>query len=184
MRRYAKGEQIGTGAHKDVFDAAENPKRVVAEYKKNETLSDDQIKNAYYLQKIAHIFFPKNIPDIEAAFNYPANPNDLNPDTNKKTKTGPSSLYIEKGFRDEGHDLINKHFVKLFRNGFRQGFPATSEHQSAKMLIRLNEDDPDVIDLIKFAKERGIILDRGGQNFSRDPEAKHCVPRNEPRMDH
>ena len=166
MQRYSKGEQIGTGAHKDVFDAKENKNLVVAEYQNSEKLTDNQIKSAYYLNKIGHIFFPKNIQDIEAAFNYP-------PDTKSPIKgqlTGPSTLYINKGYRDVNHDIDSRLLVELTRQNLKMNQFTAIDIKEASEHFRQNKQDPKIIQFIKTAKEHGIFVDNGGQNFSRDPE--------------
>jgi hypothetical protein len=58
-------EPIGVGHEKKVYDDPHSKERVVGvyhEHLQNKTLN--QVKGRYYLQKILHLLFPKNIPDI------------------------------------------------------------------------------------------------------------------------
>ena len=62
------GEKLGAGGEKEVFVNQENPEHAIgifSEYSRKET--PQQIKGRFYLTKILHLLFPKQIPDMHLA---------------------------------------------------------------------------------------------------------------------
>jgi hypothetical protein len=151
MRRLNPGEQIGQGAYKKVYLSKENYGRVIAEYHKN--LSENQIKSLYYLNKLFKIFFPQNIPEINAAYN-------LQAQGAKK-----SILYSKLGYRDELHKKTAKTIIETNR-----GESGGNKQDKDKMhdYIHSNEQNPKITQFIKMAEQKGFFVDKGGQNFAID----------------
>ncbi len=146
MERLTRGEPIGAGMQKRVFVAAENPKKVIAESRDGKDLTQEQIKATYYLNKISHLLFPKNIPAVSQAFN----------DVNK------SYLQMDRAQPDEAHVKANKYIAGIGEHG---------EFWETNQYLMENEKDPEIKQFVKTAKEKGIFMDIGsGQNFARDPE--------------
>ena len=93
--RYEKGQLIGLGGEKRVFDDSKDSKKVISEYRRGEFKHNaNQIKAQYYLGKILKILFPKNVPDIHAA-----------------GKAEKDTLLLEKIERDPGHKFIQETLV-------------------------------------------------------------------------
>lgn len=86
-------EQIGEGFEKIVFSDPKRPEMVIAGIREDEVrpVPPADIKARYYLQKIIHMLFPKNIPDIHLA----------------ATKNG-SRLRMQKMELDSAHVRVQK----------------------------------------------------------------------------
>jgi hypothetical protein len=66
--RYEKGQIIGLGGEKRVFEDSKDSKKAIAEYRRGEFKKNaNQIKGQYYFGKILKMLYPKNVPDIHAA---------------------------------------------------------------------------------------------------------------------
>ena len=65
------GEPIGVGGEKKVYQDPKNPDRVVGIFREHIEETPNQIKARFYLTKILHLLFPKNIPDMHWAGSEP-----------------------------------------------------------------------------------------------------------------
>ena len=65
-----KLEKIGEGAEKEVYLHPDDPNKVIAEWFPERAAKESprQVKGRYYLTKIMHLLFPKNIPDIHLIY--------------------------------------------------------------------------------------------------------------------
>ncbi len=153
MRRLEKGEPIAEGAQKEVYLAKENPNEVVAEFHK--PLTPDQIKSAYYLGKIAHLLFPKNIPDIHSAYN---------------ESNDTSVLQIQKGESDLPHQMSHRVWLEVSKPIYVQRKVSSDERRAMHQHFQQTEHNPKVIKLRKEASLKGFKMDYGGQNFSQDEQ--------------
>jgi hypothetical protein len=78
-RKIKLGEKLGTGAEKTVYTDPDNEKLAKAVFHKEarETTSDgteqtpEYIKARFYLTKILHLLYPKNIPDMHMSASEP-----------------------------------------------------------------------------------------------------------------
>jgi len=148
MKRYTEGEPIGRGVSKMVFESENDKQIAVAEF--HRPLTNDQIKSTYYLQKLIHLFFPKNTPDIEAAFN---------------NRNRESFLYLEMGKRDPEHDKYNKILSQSGNSSAKKNASrGMAEH------FRNVENNRKVLNFRQEAEKRGFRIDFGGQNYSMDDE--------------
>ncbi len=93
--RFEKGQLIGVGGEKRVFDNSKDSKKVIAEYRRGEFKKNaNQIKAQYYLGKILKTLYPKNVPDIHAA-----------------GKAEKDTLILEKVERDPEHKFIQETLI-------------------------------------------------------------------------
>ncbi|MCC7356339.1 MAG: hypothetical protein IT410_01840 [Candidatus Doudnabacteria bacterium] len=146
MERFSEGQKIGRGKDKDVFISKENSDIIIANFRDKK--SNEQIKSAFYLAKLAHIFFPDNVPDIHAAFN---------------DEEGKGTLYLENAHPDEEHKQINRWRV-------------TRELDNER--VRLNNDyhdkniaDPEIKKLVADMESKGLLPDNAsGLNFGRSED--------------
>ena len=107
MEKINLGKQIGFGVEKSVHRDPENPDKVIGVYHKG-IESGRVVRARFYLTKILHLLFPKNIPDIQASYS--------NPNIVKRSRVTPDELHktIEKvrkmEFRDKTvpKDLIRE----------------------------------------------------------------------------
>jgi hypothetical protein len=83
------GEPIGAGAEKKVYQDPENADRVIGVFEEDTRETPNQIKARFYLTKILHLLFPKNIPDMHWA------------------GSEPNSFQADKGEHSELHKIIN-----------------------------------------------------------------------------
>ncbi len=143
------GEQIGEGHYKKVYDHESDPEKVHAEFK--ESLTDENIKTAFYLGKIVHIFFPENVPDIHLAGNK------LDKDADVKT----SYFVAEKLESDEKKKETDKRYI-AYLSGDNMSEAEVNAHMRDDFEMERN---PAVIKFIKKAAAIGIEVDDGGHNF-------------------
>lgn len=89
---------LGDGAEKKVYENPNNPEQVIGIFHKSESQSVELAKGRFYLTKILHLLFPKNIPDMHLAA---TEPNMISAD---KVESGPRSFGFtersEKSFKD------------------------------------------------------------------------------------
>lgn len=62
---------LGEGSEKQVFEHKDNPDLAVGVYREQIQESPETTKGRYYIQKIAHLLMPDNIPDIHLAASDP-----------------------------------------------------------------------------------------------------------------
>ncbi len=64
--------KIGQGAQKKVYSYPDDPQKVMSVFKEDiDTSTDPPAQQRYYTQKILHLLFPNNIPDIYLAASNP-----------------------------------------------------------------------------------------------------------------
>jgi hypothetical protein len=137
---------IGEGGEKNVFQDPIDPKNKVRIEFKHGMKDVNQIKGRYYLQKIIHLLFPKNTPDIYLAG---AKPN--------------SHLRMQRIKADSAHEEMQK---IIFRMKSFTDSPGESERLSE--LERKTTKNPKVEELIKRFHEAGIRIDTFGRNYAFD----------------
>jgi hypothetical protein len=150
-----KREQVGEGNDKKVFADIQNPEeKVSVEFR--EKLSDDQIKSSYYFNKIAHLLFPENIPDVHIAGN----------------QNGVSYIKAERFPHDEEHSygqqLGIKHSAYYLEGSGEK--PSREEEDRVDNDIANKSIDPRVQELVDAMRESGLAADSGGQNYSFGPD--------------
>lgn len=64
------GQVIGEGLHKKIYQHPTDESKVVAVFK-HQAWPLEMIKSRFYLNKILHLLFPENIPDIHLAASQP-----------------------------------------------------------------------------------------------------------------
>ena len=64
-------EPLGKGAERTVYPSVEHPDRVVGIYHEGSEETPRSMKATFYLTKIVHLLFPKNIPDVQFAASDP-----------------------------------------------------------------------------------------------------------------
>lgn len=153
---------IGEGQDKRVYIDPKHEERVVARYKDDELPkgygerkidSPERIKAQYYLTKILHLLFPKNIPEMHAAYSKP-----------HMTKTDR----IEHDADLMEFAILNEKIKKLDEN--KEPWPQEliddqiklSQRSRAKIIESGIED--------KIAEEVGIHLDPNEENFTVDKD--------------
>ncbi|MDD5050472.1 MAG: hypothetical protein PHV93_01890 [Candidatus Pacebacteria bacterium] len=148
------GEPIGEGYFKKVYADSENPeKRIHAEFKM--PLTNEQIKSAFYLNKIAHLLFPENIPEIHLA----ANERGDDPFATWHDRTG--YLKADRVSTDETHDKLQT----LHKKYFQEELTAEGD-ESERLLQEEISKKPEVKTFVSLAKASGLNIDSAGQNFS------------------
>ncbi len=145
------GPKIGEGLFKEVHEHGSDPDKVYAEFR--EPLLIEDIKSAFYLRKIMHMFFPQNVPEVSLA-------------GNEKDETGKETTYLvaEKVHTDEEHRKSAELNIKR-----RQvGAPSlTLEESSAEAeYAKKIQENPEVKEFIRKANSLGFIIDSRGLNFS------------------
>src|SRR3989338_2620135 len=145
-------EKIGGGSYKDVYVSPERHGEVTIEFKRK--LDKEQIKSAYYINKILNLLFPDNIPLVSAAGN-----------TKKSFLRGQKSIiHAERIEHDPGHAKMQQ--LRAGKTSLDSGDTDFFTEQAKK------ENDPDVKEFINRAKVAGIFVDDGGVNYSKIPGGK------------
>lgn len=137
-------EQIGIGRHKDVYVDSRKPDRIIAEFR-GVKLDNEQIKSAYYLNKILHLLFPDNVPNVSAAGN-------------------AEKSYIESQ-RIE-HDPDHENFQQIM---LRQKIVSGFSGRDVRDALTKRAKDLDVKTFVTKTREAGFIIDTGGINYSKMP---------------
>ena len=151
MRFNLNKEPIGEGGEKKVYDDPNNPNRVVGVYRENrrdKTLN--QVKGRYYMQKILHLLFPKNIPDIH--------------------ESTQSHVIIEKKERDSDHLAFQE--LRMARSLAREkgDFSSSSQEMLAAHEAMENKRSSGVDNLIRKLMRIGILFDSNIVNFATDSQ--------------
>lgn len=147
-----KGELIGAGCDKRIYSDAKNPEKyVVGEFRYG--LDDYQIKGLYYFGKLAHILFPKNIPEPHLAAN---------------TRDGESIFQADRTEVDEEHAAFQsfraKYDAEFMAEKISKEMRNAIIEQGDKLDPRAN--DPRVLKFINDAERCGFHIDTGPQNFA------------------
>ena len=147
MNKFRIGERIGGGADNDVYQDADNPDRVIAirKHGKEDTVDRERkIKARFYLKKILHALFPKNIPDIDRATS--------NPQATRRTKVKLDPL----------HEAIQK--ASEFEI-ISEPIPLKVQEKSDEASKRI-ENDPKFKQLLNSLKDIGVEIDSTVCNFT------------------
>lgn len=146
-----KLKQIGAGNDKEVFlDPSDPEKKVRVIFRK--PLTNEQIKSAIYLNKIARLLLPDNILKVYSVDN--------------KEK---SSMSIERVRHDSLHSKLSKLMVRHYKTDLGEKSILSKDDQNLlSSLVDERRKDQKVIEFIHIAREKGLILDSAGQNFSID----------------
>lgn len=144
-------EQIGAGNDKDVFLDPEDPrKKIQVIFRKH--LTNEQAESIIYLNKIARLFFPDNIPEVYSVEN-----------------EGKSIMKVERIMHDALQVKLSKLMVGHYSTPL--GAPSILSADDQKFLASLidtRSKEPRVLDFLRAAEKKGLIFDIAGQNFSID----------------
>jgi hypothetical protein len=141
--------QIGEGGERRVSVDPENPDKLKKELKEDRPESAEKAKARFYLTKIMHEIFPKNIPDIHQA------------------TSAPNTITVERRSLDEGHKA-----QELYRRIF---FGSESvDKLTPELAKRVNEfnrkliQDPSFHSFISSVYKIGVDFDAQTPNFGYD----------------
>ncbi|MFH0792191.1 MAG: hypothetical protein V1905_03190 [bacterium] len=138
---FRKGEFIGDGSEKQVYENLDDPETVIAEIDDSAIRNNRQLKSAYYLQKIRHCLFPDNFPDIHVVFRAEKN---ILVSEKIKTEPGHRAHYLPSWKKtSESSRLENRYFSDI-------------------------EKDPRRDELEQAFKEAGLFVDITTYNYSHD----------------
>ncbi len=141
-----KKNQIGKGAHKEVYLHPDDENKVIALHKP-EYSTNEKMKAVFYLRKILHFLMPSNIPEIHLST--------------------PSVTISEKRHQEKGHAayqrLIADDSDQIPEIDYRKLYS-----QKESFMIDINAD-PAFKKLIEDLYNLGFIIDTGIPNFSRSP---------------
>lgn len=148
---FNKLEKIGEGAEKEVYIHPDNENKVVARFKENkenDIETQSQIKGRYYLTKILHLLFPKQIPDIHLS-----------------SKGEDTVIVSERKELDEPHNEHNKLRMSFKSNPGNDGveYWKLNEEREEKLVW-----DDRYIDFLTAISSLGIRTDPSASNFGDD----------------
>ncbi len=154
-----KMEHFAEGAEKIVYHHPQDPEKVVAEFR-SDAIEAREMKGRFYLTKVLHALFPRNIPDISLA-----------------AKEGGSNPYmvLEKKHLDRQHeelrDLSTHQQMKSHQGESDREIDDAILDKELASMESLNRD-PDIEALSKTMREAGLemLLDTSPRNFGRDQE--------------
>jgi hypothetical protein len=90
---------LGSGGEKSVYPHPDNAGRVVGVYEKEQV--PEELINKFYMTKVAHLLFPKNIPDVHMVT--------TDPPTIERDRVEGETLDAENSpFEAEARVLLNK----------------------------------------------------------------------------
>lgn len=139
-------EIIAEGGEKIIRTDPNYPSKVIGEFKDTEAVySPNQIKGSYYLNKLMHLLFPQNIPNVDFAATL-----------NKKI------IRAEKVEVDELHEQIRKIITDLKK---RKGNKKLLERQ-LEFLENEREANENVGELISQTQRAGLYIEQQGRNFT------------------
>jgi len=147
-------KQIGEGYEKRVYEDPNNKDRVIAKFHEYIDETPNQIKAKYYLTKILHFLFPKNIPDMHWA------------------GSEPNAYQVDKVEVDERHRDILK-YADLADEAYRKKMIGEAVDMSRKNFELQDTvvSDEDVVELGEKIEKLGIrSLDKSALNFTKDNE--------------
>lgn len=137
-------EPFGVGEEKKVYQDKENPDRVIGKYRREKN-NPFQVKGSYYLTKILHVLFPKNIPDIHLAAMKPT------VSVRKKVELGTAHHFIREQWLKE--EMIGKE----------------NEHHINRAMSEIT-NDPKISALKDKLHSAGVDVDNFPGNFGIDDE--------------
>lgn len=148
------GEPIGMGSEKDVYPDPIDPEHKVVAFLKADSRHNAtpiQIRARYYFAKIAHILFPKNIPDIHLA----------------ATKEEPHLRLTKIELENIEIELANI-FMKIVKASQQKKQVPPSLQQEFYERVRTKERDPNIPRLVDQIQSAGIEVDSLATNFAYD----------------
>ena len=137
---------FGEGREKRVYKLDE--KRILALYKDNETKDLLELRQLFYLQKIAHLLFPDNIPDIVQA------------------GVNPSHYIAEKVDFDETSSVLRQDDLRFWRDLPRRYSDDDRVEEAEKQV----EKEVGKSGVIRNLHRAGILIEAIPQNFAIDPQ--------------
>lgn len=141
-----KRGNIGWGSQKVVKIHPDSPEMVRAEFRRK--LSNEQIKSAYYYNKLIRLFFPKIIPKVYETGN-----------------DGESYIHAERAERDSDHIKMTYGVREAFE-GMDDRALTEKEWKELENMIEDRRNVPEVKAFLKLASHYGFRLDNSGQNFT------------------
>lgn len=134
------GNKIGGGKEKNVFEHPDNPDKVIAKLHERWSENKWQFRGRFYLSKILHVLFPKNIPDVHLS------------------AQGTDKILVSEM---KNLDPMHQEIQKLVANGYWRSPVETTYEKKL-------ESDPCFHDLTRSMAYLGIYLDTAGRNFGYD----------------
>lgn len=178
---------LGRGGEKSVYENPNNPEQAVGLFHRSKAESAERAKGRFYLTKIMHLLFPKNIPDMHLAASNPyaiivdkieneskavtyehRDTSDLRGVTRKIKEAGgsPDDNWFNFKFNKEGD--IN--YVDSFRPWFK--YPGKSELQldfdKEKLEAAVQNLDDDKKELaLSYLKRLDEMYEKDKENFEK-----------------
>lgn len=149
-----KAEKIGEGAEKTIYSHPENPEKVIARWHYDTKESLEQVRGRYYLTKILHLLFPKNIPDIHQIY-----------------KSGEQVAILEKKEPDTIHKKLHDSLLKF--HGARGSVPRFHAANYSKLATEHSQRiywDKQYKDFREKISRLGISVDVVAINFGYDKD--------------
>jgi hypothetical protein len=144
--KFAGQRPFGEGGEKKIYKL--NEKRVIALYKDGEVKDLLELRQLFYLQKIAHLLFPGNIPDMVQAGVEP-------------------SHYIAEAVEFDELSLVLRKDGLDFWNGLTRSYGDKDRIEQAESYVEKIVSKSQVVRNLSRA---GILIEAIPQNFSVDPE--------------
>lgn len=141
------------GGERAIYNDPEKPEIILKETKDNKD-NPRLHKATFYLNKILHILFPENIPNIHGV----------------RTAGDKTVINVEKITWDENHAEL----MKLI-DSHRKNPPKEWEDPLGDRIFDIEQkiyEDPDVQNLVSKIRSMGISPDTYGRNFIKTPEGK------------
>ena len=155
------GEMLGEGSEKKVFVDPDDKRYAKGIFHEELEESPNKIKSRFYLTKILHILYPKNVPDIHMS------------------ASKPNMLVVDRVEHDKAQQ-IHKEIIRVNDMIVIHGGIATKEERET--LDRLNKElsverddrydksNKKLIDFLKEMEKLKVTVDISWFNFSYDKE--------------
>jgi hypothetical protein len=134
-------ERIGEGGEKIVYPDPIDPEKKVRIELKRGARDNAQTTGRYYLQKITHLLFPENTPNIYFAGTKPI-----------------GNLRMQRASVDPVHEEMQSIIIN--------GAYSDNETKKLNQLQRETAENPKVQALIKNFQDSGLYIDINGRNFA------------------
>ena len=153
------GEPLAEGTEKVIYHHPNDPEKVVAEFRNDED-EPIQMKGRYYLTKILHVLFPKNIPDISLVQHAPGQ---------------KSQMVLEKKHLDPTHEALRdqvSHLQSKINAGEADPDLESDITSQEVVLIEKLDADPAFLAFKRGMREAGLrnLFDDTPRNFGYDKE--------------
>ena len=150
------GESFARGNEKIIYPHPHDPEKLVAELWDQKEALPSEIKGRYYLTKILHLLFPKNIPDVSFAGGGDGN---------------TPYLVMEKKNLDARHkelrDRISSLQIKMAGGENDAVLSGEINAEETAMQVELDAD-PEFREFRKRMGDMGLFIDDAARNFGRD----------------